>query len=76
MNARSKPTIQTDTLARILADQGHVKEARAMLQHLQTEGPKKERHAALSRLDDQQRAMRVGRLQRLLDHISHRATLD
>jgi len=70
MAARSKtPDIKTDTLARILADQGHIEDARAMLNHLQQTDPKSERGQHLRDLDDAQRDQKIARLEGLLDHI-------
>ena len=70
MAARSnKPNIKTDTLARILADQGHIDDARAMLNHLQKKAPKAERDVQLRDLDDAQRQEKIKRLERLLAHI-------
>ena len=70
MAARSKtPNIKTDTLARILADQGHIDDARAMLNHLQQNEHKAEREQQLRSLDDAQRQKKIDRLERLLLHI-------
>ena len=70
MAARSnKPNIKTDTLARILADQGHIDDARAMLNHLQQTAHKAERDQRLRELDDAQRQKKIDRLERLLAHI-------
>lgn len=70
MAARSKtPNIKTDTLARILADQGHIDDARAMLNHLQQSEHKAEREQQLRSLDDAQRQKKIDRLERLLLHI-------
>jgi len=70
MAARSKtPNIKTDTLARILADQGHIDDARAMLNHLQQTDPKTERGQQLRDLDDTQRHQKIARLEGLLEHI-------
>jgi len=65
----NKPNIKTDTLARILADQGHIDDARAMLNHLQMTAPKAERDQHLRDLDRAQRQKKVKRLERLLAHI-------
>ena len=72
MAARSNRTIQTDTLARILAKQGHIDDARAMLNHLQSQAPKAERNEALAGLDRVQHQKDIHRLQRLLHHIRDR----
>ena len=64
-----KPNIKTDTLARILADQGHIDEARSILNHLQQTAPKAERKQQLRELDDAQRQKKIDRLERLLAHI-------
>ena len=70
MAARSNEhNIKTDTLARILADQGHIDEARAMLNHLQKTAHKVERDQLLRHLDDAQRQKKIDRLERLLVHI-------
>ena len=65
----NKPNIKTDTLARILADQGHIGDARAMLNHLQQTAHKAERDQQLRNLDDAQRHEKIDRLERLLTHI-------
>ena len=74
MAARSDQTIQTDTLARILAKQGHIDDARAMLNHLQSHDPKSERDETLAGLDRDQRKNDIQRLQRLLQHIRARSS--
>ena len=73
MTARSDRKIQTDTLARILAKQGHIDDARAMLNHLQNSDPNAERSETLAGLDRDQRKKDIERLQRLLQHIRARA---
>ena len=73
MTARSDRKIQTDTLAHILAKQGHIDDARAMLNHLQNRNPKAERDETLAGLDRDQRKKDIERLQRLLQHIRSRA---
>ena len=72
MTARSDRKIQTDTLARILAKQGHIDDARAMLNHLQNHDPKSERGETLAGLAKDQRQKDIERLQRLLQHIRAR----
>ena len=65
----NSPTIQTDTLARILADQGHIADARAMLNHLQGTTPNSERSEQLRALDADQTRHKIERLEALLAHI-------
>jgi len=72
VRAPSSP-IQTDTLARILADQGHIDEARAMLQHLQTQRPRAQRDEALTALRHQETTAHIKRLSDLLAHIKSRS---
>ena len=70
MAARFKtPKIKTDTLARILADQGHIDDARAMLKQLQHAEPKAERSQHLRDLDNAQQLQKIQRLEVLLAHI-------
>ena len=65
----NKPNIKTDTLARILADQGHIDDARAMLNHLQQTAHKAERDQRLRDLDDAQRQKKIASLERLFADI-------
>jgi hypothetical protein len=70
MAARSK--IQTDTLARILSDQGHIAAAQTMLQHLQQQRPTAERDAAIAAMGDRDRQVKLERLEGLLERIRTR----
>ena len=74
MAAPYKNTINTDTLALILADQGHLEEARSMLNHLQSCEPSANRITALRQLDNKQFKAKVARLEGLLQHIRQRAS--
>ena len=70
MAARSK--IQTDTLAHILSDQGHIAAARTMLQHLQQQRPTAERDAAIAAMGNRARQVKLERLEGLLERIRTR----
>jgi hypothetical protein len=74
MAAPYKNTINTDTLALILADQGHLEDARSMLNHLQSCEPSANRITALRQLDNKQFKAKVARLEGLLQHIRQRAS--
>ncbi|MDE0883545.1 MAG: hypothetical protein OSB21_13215 [Myxococcota bacterium] len=73
MAAPYKNSINTDTLALILADQGHLEDARSMLNHLQRSEPSAKRVTALRQLDNEQLGRKVARLEALLLHIRQRA---